>query len=79
MKLVITALLIALAVNTAALAQYTFDAKGKRYRCANGDWSCTVLPPPGAPLQPLSDQRRRSAPPPYVPCGSRCDLLDRMK
>lgn len=43
MKLVIATLLIAAAVNTAALAQYTFDAKGRRYSCLPGDWSCSVL------------------------------------
>jgi hypothetical protein len=61
----------------AAFAQYTFDAKGRRYKCATGDWSCTVLPPPGAPLQPL--RRPRPTPPKIEECGSRCDLLDRMK
>jgi hypothetical protein len=30
-------------------------------------------------LKPLPVMRRRPQPPPYVPCGSRCDLLDRMK
>ena len=53
MKLVIAVLLIAVAANTAALAQYVFDAKGRRYQYLPGDRSCTVLPPPGAPLQPL--------------------------
>ena len=33
MKLVIAALLIALAANTAALAQYVLDGKGRRYIC----------------------------------------------
>jgi hypothetical protein len=79
MKLVVAALLIALTANPVALAQYTFDAKGRRYPCVTGDWSCQVLPPPGAPLQPLPVERRRPQPPPYAPCGSRCDLLDRMK
>ena len=40
MKLVIPALLIALAANTVALAQYVLDAKGRRYQCMPGDWSC---------------------------------------
>jgi hypothetical protein len=77
MKLVIAALLIALAANTAALAQYVLDAKGRRYRCLPGDWSCTVPPPPSAPVQPLRHPRPR--PPKVEECGSRCDLLDRMK
>jgi hypothetical protein len=79
LTVLILSLLIGMAVNAAALAQYTFDAKGRRYKCLPGDWSCTVLPPPGAPLQPLPAERRRPAHTPYVPCGSRCDLLDRMK
>jgi hypothetical protein len=70
------AVLILLLLSGAAEAQYTLDATGGRYKCVT---SCTVMPPPGAPLQPLSAERRRPAPPPYVPCGSRCDLLDRMK
>ena len=53
MKLVIAVLLIAVAANTAALAQYVFDAKGRRYQYLPGDRSCTLLPPPGAPLQPI--------------------------
>jgi hypothetical protein len=52
MKLVIAVLLIAVAANTAALAQYVLDAKGRPYTCLPGDWMCTVLPPPGAPLKP---------------------------
>ena len=79
MKLVIAVLLIAVAANTAALAQYVFDAKDRPYTCLPGDLSCTVLPPPGAPMRPIPVERRRPAPPPYVPCGSRCDLLDHMK
>jgi len=80
--MVIAVLLIAVAANTAALAQYVFDAKGRPYKCLPGDWSCSVLPPPGAPLPPLTD--RRPVVRPYVqptpdPCGTRCDLLDRMK
>jgi hypothetical protein len=77
MKLI--AALLVLLLSGAAQAQYTFDTKGRRYPCLPGDWSCSVLPPPGAPLRPLPAERRRPAPPPYVPCGSRCDLLDRMK
>ena len=77
MKLVIAALLIALAANTAALAQYVLDAKGRRYRCLSSDWSCTVLPPPSAQVQPLRRPRPRL--PKVEECGSRCDLLDRMK
>ena len=57
--------------------QYTLDAKGRRYKCLPGDRSCTVLPPPGAPLQPL--RRPKQTPPRVEECGSRCDLLDRMK
>jgi hypothetical protein len=62
----------------AAQAQYTLDAKARRHHCLPGDSSCRVLPPPGAPLQPLRERDRRQ-PPPYVPCGTRCDLLDHMK
>ena len=58
MKMVIAVLLIAVAANTAALAQYVFDAKGRPYKCLPGDWSCSVLPPPGVSrhckLSPLS-------------------------
>ena len=79
MKLVIAVLLIAVAANTAALAQYVFEAKGRRYTCLPGDRMCTVRPPLGTPLQPLSAERRRPSPQPYVPCGSRCDLLDHMQ
>jgi hypothetical protein len=61
MKLVITALLIAVAANTAALAQYTLDAKGRRYQCLPGDRSYSVLPPQGAPLQPLPQPQPRRA------------------
>jgi hypothetical protein len=73
------AMLIVALLTGAASAQYTFDAKGRRYKCVPGEWSCFVLPPPRAPAQPLTDTRR--APPPRQPdtCGSRCDLLDRMK
>jgi hypothetical protein len=78
MKLVIAVLLIAVAANTAALAQYVFDAKGRAGTCLPGDSACSTLPPPRARLQPLP-QKRRPPPAPYVPCGSRCDLLDRMK
>ena len=66
-------------ITGAAEAQATLDAKGRRYQCLSGDWSCTVLPPPGAPLQPLSAPRPRPPPPKVEECGSRCDLLDRMK
>jgi len=66
MKLVIPALLIALAANTVALAQYVLDAKGRRYQCLPGDWSCTVLPPPEAPLPPLP----RPHPPAPAPRGA---------
>jgi hypothetical protein len=71
----VLATLMLVALTGAASVQYSFDAKGRRYPCLPGDWSCTVLPPPGAPLP----AKRRPQPPPYVPCGSRCDLLDRMK
>ena len=64
MKLVFVALLIALAANTVALAHYTFDSKGRRYPCVTGDSSCQVLPPSGAPLQPLPVERRQPQPPP---------------
>ena len=79
MKLVIAVLLIAVAANTAALAQYVFEAKGRRYTCLPGDRMCAVRPTPGTPPQPLSAERRRPSPGPYVPCGSRCDLLDHMQ
>jgi hypothetical protein len=46
-------------------AQSTFDGKGRRYQCLPGDWSCTVLPPPGAPLPPLP----RPRPPTLLPSG----------
>jgi hypothetical protein len=65
MKLVVPALLIALAANTAALAQYVLDAKGRRSQCLPGDWSCIVPPPPGAPVTPLP----RPRPPPQLPGG----------
>ena len=79
MKLVIAVLVIAVAANTAALAQYVFEAKGRRYTCLPGDRMCAVRPTPGTPPQPLSAERRRPSPRPYVPCGSRCDLLDHMQ
>ena len=65
MKLVIVALLIALAANAAAVAQYVLDGKGRRYQCLPGDRSCAVLPPPGGPLPPLP----RPRPPPRLPGG----------
>ena len=65
MKLVVAALLIALAANTAALAQYVLDAKGRRYQCLPSDWFCAVLLPPEAPLPPLP----RPRPPPQLPGG----------
>jgi hypothetical protein len=77
MRVALGALIVVL-LTAAAAAQYTFDAKGRRYECLPGDWGCTVLPPPGAPLQPLPAERRRPVQPP-VPCGTRCDPLDRMK
>jgi hypothetical protein len=77
------AALIVMLLAGEAEAQYALDAKGRRYQCLPGDRSCTLLPQP-APLQPLPERGRtvdapRQRPPPYVPCGSRCDLLDRMK
>ena len=73
----VLAALMLVVLTGAASAQYTFDAKGRRYPCLPGDWSCTVLPP--APLQPLSAPRPRPTPPKVEECGSRCDLLERMK
>jgi hypothetical protein len=67
-------MLLLVLIAVAASAQQTFDAKGRRYQCQPGGGSCGLLPRRGVPLP---DQRRQ--PPPYVPCGSRCDLLDRMK
>jgi len=79
-RLALSALILAL-LTTAASAQYALDAKGRRYKCLPGDWSCSVLPPPGAPLQPLPRTRSEATRPLPQPdqCGSRCDLLDRMK
>lgn len=77
MKVVIAVLLIALAANTAVLAQYVLDAKGRRYKCVPGDSSCIMRPPSNAPPQPL--RRPKQTPPRVEDCGSRCDLLDRMK
>ena len=78
MKLAL-AMLVLLLLTQSASAQYTFDAKGRRYKCLPGDWSCSVLPPPGAPLQPLRRPRPRPPSTTVEECGSRCDLLDRMK
>jgi hypothetical protein len=50
MKLVITALLAAVAVDTAALAQY------RPYKCQRYDWNCQAPPPPVQPPQPLAPQ-----------------------
>jgi hypothetical protein len=71
-------MLLLVLIVIAASAQQTFAAKGRRYQCLPGNRSCSLLPPRGVPSQPLPDQHR-PRPPPYVPCGSRCDLLDRMK
>jgi hypothetical protein len=57
----------------AATAQVPFNAKGARYPWLPGDWSCTVLAPPGAPLQPL--RRPQPTPSKVDECGSRCDDL----
>jgi len=64
MKLVITALLMAVAANTAALAQYVIDGKGRRYQCLPSDRSCTVLPPGG-----LRPPLPRPRPPLRLPGG----------
>ena len=77
MKVALAALIVVL-LSGAAEAQWTFDAKGRRYHCLPGDWSCSVLPPPGAPLRGVQPRAMRHAPP-FMPCGARCDLLDRMK
>ncbi len=55
-RLALTVLVLAL-LSEAAEAQYTLDPKGRRYKCLPGDWSCTVLPLPGASLQSGWDQR----------------------
>jgi hypothetical protein len=68
-------MLLLVPIAVAAWAQQTFDVKGRRYQCQPGSGSCSLLPRRAVPLP---DQRRQR-PPPYVPCGSRCDLLDRMK
>ena len=49
-KLVITTLLAAVAVNTAALAQY------RPYKCPRYDWNCQAPPTPVQPPQPLAPQ-----------------------
>jgi hypothetical protein len=77
MQSFVAAVIMWLIATTAAQARYVVDNKGRPFPCLLYETGCTVLPPPGAPLQPPPDQRRRPAPPPYVPCGSRCDLLDR--
>ncbi len=71
MKLVVLALLIALAANTAALAQYVLDSKGRPYKCLPYDWGCQVPPPPGAPLQPSPGPRSQYVPPPPPFLGAR--------
>jgi hypothetical protein len=70
-------MLLLMLIAGAALAQQTFDAKGRRYPCPPGNRSCSLLPPRGAPLPSL--RRPRPTPPKVEECGSRCDLLDRMK
>jgi hypothetical protein len=75
----VAALLALVFATSAAAAQYTLDAKGRRYQCLTGDWSCSVLPPPGAPPRGIQHRAPRQHPPPFMPCGARCDLLDRMK
>ncbi|MBV8746558.1 MAG: hypothetical protein JO134_16095 [Xanthobacteraceae bacterium] len=72
------AILLLVLVSGAASAQQTFDAKARRYKCLPSNGSCSLVPPRAVQLQPVPGQRRRPSPP-YVPCGSRCDLLDRMK
>jgi hypothetical protein len=72
------AMLLLVLITGAASAQRTFDAKGPRYQCPPGDGPCSLPRPQRVPLQALPHQRRQQLPP-YVPCGSRCDLLDRMK
>jgi len=73
----------------AAFPQYALDAKGRRYKCRPGHQSCSMVQPPRATRERglTPDARRLSPPAPYgLPgttpvdsCGSRCDLLDRMK
>jgi hypothetical protein len=78
-RLALDALLLMLLTGVAS-AQVMLDAKGRRHQCLPGDWSCSVVAPPRAPLQSFPDQRRpRPTPPKIDECGSRCDLLDRMK
>ena len=75
-RLALVMLLLVL-IAGAASAQRTFDAKDRRSQCPPGG-PCSLPRPQGVPLQALPHQRRQQLPP-YVPCGSRCDLLDRMK
>ncbi len=78
-RLALGAVLLVL-LSGSAQAQHVLDAKGRRYQCAPYDRRCSVRPPPGARLQALLDQQRqRPRPPKTEECGSRCDLLDRMK
>ena len=80
MKLVLATLALLLLTESVS-AQYVLDAKGRRHQCLPGDWSCSVLSPSGAPPQPLPRTRSNTTRslPPTDQCGSRCDLLDRMK
>ena len=78
MRVALAALIVML-LSGAAEAQYALDAKGRRYQCLPGDWSCSGLPPPGTQVWGVQRRASRHHPPPFTPCGSRCDLLDRMK
>lgn len=64
MRLALGVLLVLL-LSAPASAQYTLDAKGRRYRCVVYDWTCTVLPPPAWPISPLRD-RQHVPPPPFL-------------
>ena len=83
MRLGLTALILVL-LTGAASAQYTSDAKGRRYPLPDGRLVVHGAAAAGSTAEPLlgrgltSDGPRRPAVL-YVPCGSRCDLLDRMK
>ncbi len=70
MKLVSAAQLIALAVNTAALAQHP-------YKCQHYDWNCETLLPPALPPQPLAPQAGYGPGRPHKVPALRLDLRGR--
>jgi hypothetical protein len=74
------ALVMLLLVPLADAASAQPDARRRHHQCLPGDRSCSVLPARKATL-PLRPRRPRPIPRPTTveECGSRCDLLDRMK